>query len=120
MKKLLLILPFLWSCSTSTCIKNQNSPSGDQKMTSPSSKADHVKIYKPDGSLQCGQGKKIALDDMEKELEGIKVYNKENKNDGLMRIQMCGTPTGYNNVYEIDKMDLEKALKKGFKEWTFE
>lgn len=123
MKKLLILLPFLWSCSTGTCNKSKTdstlATAGEQKMTQ-TSKADRIKIYKADGSLQCGQGKKIPLEEMEKELEGIKIYSKENKNDGLMRIQMCGAPTGYNNVYEIEKTDLEKALKKGFKEWTFE
>ncbi|MFN8790376.1 MAG: hypothetical protein ACK5Y2_02860 [Bdellovibrionales bacterium] len=79
-----------------------------------------VKVYKPDGSLQCGMGQKIPLEVMEKELKGIKVHSRSNRNDGLMRIQVCGAPTGNSNVYEIDRTDLEKALKKGFKEWTFE
>lgn len=79
-----------------------------------------VKIFKPDGSLQCGMGKKISLDVMEKELKGIQVFNKYNRNDGLMRIQVCGAPTGDSNVYEIKKDDLEKALKLGFKQWTAE
>ncbi len=81
--------------------------------------ADKVKVYKPDGSLQCGQGKAIPLADMQKELGDIKVYSSFNRNDGLMRIQVCGAPTGHSNVYEIDRKDLEQALKKGFKEWTF-
>ncbi len=38
----------------------------------------------------------------------------------MMRIQVCGAPTGNSNVYEIDRKDLEAALKVGFKEWTFE
>jgi len=79
-----------------------------------------VKVYKPDGSLQCGMGQKIPLEVMEKELKGINVHSRSNRNDGLMRIQVCGAPTGNSNVYEIDRTDLEKALKKGFKEWTFE
>ena len=79
-----------------------------------------VRIYKPDGSLQCEMGKKVSLETMEKELKGITVYGKSNRNDGLMRIQVCGAPTGNANVYEINRSDLEKALKKGFKEWTFD
>lgn len=79
-----------------------------------------VRVYKPDGSLQCEMGKKISLDAMEKQLKGITVYSKSNRNDGLMRIQVCGAPTGNANVYEISQNDLEKALKKGFKEWTFD
>lgn len=77
-----------------------------------------VKVYKADGTLQCGMGKKISLETMEKELKGIKVLSRSNMNDGLMRIQVCGAPTGQSNVYEIGQNDLEKALKLGFKQWA--
>lgn len=83
-----------------------------------SSVADRVKVFKADGSLQCGQGKAIAVADMQKDLKGLKVYSAVNRNDGMMRIQVCGSPTGQVNVYEINRVDLEKALKQGFKEWT--
>lgn len=86
----------------------------------PSPKTERVKVHKPDGSLQCGQGKAVALAEMQKQLKNIKVYTSENKNDGMMRIQVCGSPTGNSNVYEIDRKDLEAALKLGFKEWTIE
>lgn len=78
-----------------------------------------IKVFKADGSLQCGMGKKISLDEMQKELKGIQVFNKYNQNDGLMRIQVCGSPTGDANIYEINQEDLEKAIKLGFKQWTF-
>lgn len=77
----------------------------------------HVYVYKADGSLQCGQGQKIAPNEMAKELAPIQVFSSETKNDGLMRIQVCGHPTGYCNVYEISEDDLEQALKLGFKKW---
>ena len=77
-----------------------------------------IKIYKADGTLQCGQGKKIALEQMKKELKDIKVHSQTNKNDGKMRIQLCGSPTGNCNIYEIDRENLDQALKLGFKEWT--
>lgn len=86
----------------------------------PESKLDRVKVYKPDGSLQCGQGKAIPLPEMQKELKDIKVYSSFNKNDGMMRIQVCGSPTGNSNVYEIDRSNLEAAVKLGFKEWTYD
>jgi hypothetical protein len=54
---------------------------------------------------------------MQKDLGGIQVFSSENKHDGMMRIQVCGAPTGYANVYEIDEKDLEAALKAGFKKW---
>jgi hypothetical protein len=63
-------------------------------------------------------GKKISLEEMQKELKGIEVFSKTNQNDGLMRIQVCGAPTGDSNVFEIKQEDLEKALKLGFKQWT--
>ena len=85
-----------------------------------SSSQDRVRVYKPDGSLQCGQGRAIPLNEMEKDLKGIKTYSSINKNDGMMRIQVCGSPTGNSNIYEIDRKDLAAALKAGFKEWTFE
>lgn len=81
---------------------------------------ERIKVYKPDGSLQCGQGKAIPVKDMESELKGIKVYSSSNQNDGKMRIQLCGSPTGNSNVYEIDRKDLDAALKLGFKEWLAE
>ena len=76
-----------------------------------------VFVYKPDGSLQCGQGEKIELDLMRKDLGSIEVFSSANKSDGMMRIQLCGSPTGYNNVYEIKLSDLEVAIKLGFKKW---
>jgi hypothetical protein len=79
-----------------------------------------MKVYKYDGSLQCGMGRPVAISQMQKELAGITVYGAENKADNLMHVQACGTPTGAANVYEIDRTSLEAAKKKGFREWTFE
>lgn len=83
-------------------------------------KSDRVKVFKYDGSLQCGMGKAIALDTMKKDLKGITIYSSANLQDGLMHVSACGTPTGKANVYEIDRVNLEKAIKAGFREWTFE
>lgn len=79
-----------------------------------------TKVYKYDGSLQCGMGKSVSLEDMKVELKGVKVYSFVHKNDGLMRIQLCGSPTGNANVYEISRDDLEKVLALGFREWAFD
>jgi curli biogenesis system outer membrane secretion channel CsgG len=124
---LVLITVALTACGTAPCNQASASASGkapQQKgavaVQGPSSSADHVKVYKTDGSLQCGQGKLIPVKDMEKDLQGIKVFNSYNKNDGMMRIQVCGAPTGNCNVYEIDRKDLDKALSLGFKEWSAE
>lgn len=83
-----------------------------------SSLADRVRVYRADGSLQCGQGKPISPEEMQKDLAGLTVHSAENRSDGLMHMQQCGTPTGRCNVYEIDRKDLEAAVKRGFKEWT--
>ena len=55
---------------------------------------------------------------MKKELGTIEVFSATNKHDGMMRIQVCGAPTGFCNVYEIDEKDLESALKAGFRKWV--
>ncbi len=82
--------------------------------------SDRVRVFKYDGSLQCNMGKAISVQEMQKELGKIAVHSAVNRPDGLMRIQMCGAPTGNANVYEIDRVSLEAAKKLGFKEWTYE
>jgi hypothetical protein len=126
MKKVtLLTFSLLLGCTSGNC-RTQRTEKMDEKAinaasaqatSSPSAK---VKVFKYDGSQQCGMGKAIPVAEMQKELSGITVHSAENKPDGLMHIQACGTPTGRANVYEIDKTSLEAALKKGFKQWTFE
>lgn len=78
--------------------------------------AERVFVYKGDGSLQCAMGQAIKPEDMVKQLGQIKVYSMENKNDGMMRTQVCGSVTGQINVFEISGADLEAALKADFKE----
>lgn len=90
---------------------NEKVSSADKDLTK------RVFIYKADGSLQCGTGEKIDLNTMRKNLGKIEVFSSANKHDGLMRTQVCGAPTGYNNVYEINAQDLETAIKLGFKKW---
>lgn len=74
-----------------------------------------VFIFKADGSLQCGEAKGLAAEEMEKELKGIKVLSREKRSDGMMHIQVCGSPTGMINVYEIPAAALPDAEKRGFK-----
>jgi hypothetical protein len=106
-------------CPRATAASPEKSKSQEAAVSS-SSTAERVKVYKADGSLQCGQGKQIPVAEMQKQLKDIKVHSAVNKNDGMMRIQVCGSPTGNSNVYEIDRKDLEAALKAGFKEWAGE
>ena len=127
MKRILTaIIPvlILAACSHGDCRgeKRKNSQTNPETgaVVATSNTADRVKVFKPDGSLQCGQGKRIPLADMQKELGSVQVYSSKNQNDGMMRIQVCGSPTGNCNVYEIDRKDLAAAQKAGFKEWTAE
>lgn len=139
MKKGLLIFSlFMIGCASGNCRSQQKveakttettttvstskagEASGASAMANTSTPQERIKVYKYDGSLQCGQGKAVPVSEMAKELKGIKIYSSENKQDTLMRTMVCGTPTGQANVYEIDKASLPAAKKAGFKEWTFE
>ncbi len=108
------------NCRGTTGTKDQQKNKEAMVPSTNESLIQRVKVAKPDGSLQCGQGKAVPVKEMQKELKEITVYSSTNKNDGMMRIQVCGAPTGNYNVYEIDRKDLDAALKAGFKEWTFE
>jgi hypothetical protein len=125
-KILLLSLLGLVACANKNCREvrleeEKSNPATAKKIAvdqSPGPQS-RVKVYKYDGSKQCGMGSAAPLEQMQKELGGMKVYSAENKMDGLMHIQACGTPTGQANVYEIDRKDLAQAKKLGFKEWVF-
>lgn len=123
LKALLVVigLALSFSCSTQSCkIEERPIPvnaSSGKSMTAPKDLTARVRVYKQDGSEQCGTGKKLDPSVMQKELESIEVFSVENKHDGMMRIQMCGHPTGNCNIFEIPAADLDKALKLGFKKW---
>lgn len=110
-------------CSTTPC-KIEERPvvaavdGSEKSMTSLKDLTARVRVYKQDGSQQCGTNKKTDISVMQKELVALQVFSAESKHDGLMRIQMCGHPTGNCNVYEILNADLDKALKLGFKKWV--
>lgn len=79
------------------------------------STATRVRVFKPDGSRQCGKRGGKTVEVMERELAGITVYSREKRSDGLMHVQICGSPTGIINVYEIDLNTLKQAEERGFK-----
>jgi hypothetical protein len=74
-----------------------------------------VFVYKSDGSLQCGTAKGLSLEEMEKQLRGIPVLSRDKRPDGKMHIQVCGSPTGMINVFEINETSLKEAEARGFK-----
>lgn len=119
---LITLALFYVGCSTTAC-KIEDRPvvainGAEKTMTQAKDLTAKVRVYKPDGSLQCGQGAKIDLNEMKKDLQDIPVFSAENRHDGLMRIQLCGHPTGTCNVYEISADALDKATKLGFKKWN--
>jgi hypothetical protein len=97
------------------------SPNGGQvnkpapPAAAPPAAAPTVLVYKPDGSLQCGMGKGMAPEEMEKQLSGIRVLARDKRSDGLMHIQVCGQATGMINVFEIPAESLKEAEGRGFK-----
>ncbi len=116
-------LASLYGCTSGYCRMNKKSDKNLEASptATPNPPANiTVKVFKYDGSQQCSMGKQISIEEMKKDLKDIKVITQAHLNDGLMRIQLCGSPTGYANVYEISKADLEKALALGFREWTFD
>jgi len=116
---LLLTVLGLIGCTHGNC-RSQKQKDATKEVSMNQSSPDHVRVYKADGSLQCAMGKPISVVEMQKQLGEIQVFSATNKHDGMMRVQVCGAPTGNCNVYEIDRKDLQKALSLGFKEWVGE
>src|SRR5882672_11905152 len=88
--------------------------------------ADTVKVFRYDGSLQCGMGQAVPLDEMAKELTAvnIKVFSSEKSVVSGLIIALCGAPTGMANVYEIAKDDLPRIPTdrqgiKRFQPWVY-
>jgi hypothetical protein len=106
---------FVSGCTSTHCRLKEI----EQLQAKQENKPKTVKVYRYDGTLQCGMGKRIPLEDMQKEFKGIPILSSAHLNDGLMRIQLCGSPTGDANVFEIEESHLEKAKALGFREWTF-
>ena len=110
----------LVACSTGQC-RRDGSAVMDQKtpVAKPSGyeppAGQTVLVARPDGSKQCGMAPGVGLDKMAEDLAGITVLSSEKANDGMMRIQACGTDTGMHNVYKISQTDQAKAEAKGFK-----
>ena len=62
-----------------------------------------VKVFKRDGSLQCGMGKPISLDEMADELRSIggEIISQEKNELPFYISAVCGAPTNSVNLYEI-------------------
>src|SRR5438094_9996498 len=69
--------------------------------------ADTVKVFRYDGSLQCGMGQAVPLDEMAKELTAvnIRVLSSEKSVDSGFIIAMCGARTCRAYVYVLAQDD---------------
>jgi len=78
--------------------------------------AQRIEVFKPDGSVQCEPDTGTPPETMRAELEtaGITVYDARSASDGMMHIQVCGSPTGRINVFTIDGTALDEAQALGF------
>ena len=83
-----------------------------------------VRVYRLDGSLQCGMGKARALADDRQALEqlGAKVVSEEKRIVPMAIIAVCGAPAGFANTYVISAADWSKILQSfvgpaGFALW---
>src|SRR5713226_6910751 len=89
--------------------------------------ADTVRVFRYDGSLQCGMGQAVPLDEMAKELTAVNitVFSSEKRVVPGFIIALCGAPTGLANVYQIAKDDLPRipADQQGvnrFQSWVYD
>ena len=96
-------------------------------MTGTGFSADTVQVFRYDGSLQCGMGQAVALDEMAKEFTAvnIRVLSSEKRVVPGFIIALCGAQTGIANVYEIAKDDLPRIPAdpqgvKRFQSWVYD
>jgi hypothetical protein len=79
---------------------------------------DLVTMERPDGTKQCEPkpDERALLSGARKELRraGVRVVDMRRVQDGKMRMQMCGSPTGFMIRIRIAASDREKAGALGF------
>jgi hypothetical protein len=86
-----------------------------------------LRVYRLDGSLQCGMGSARSLADDQKDLEllGAKVISAEKKLLPVRVSNVCGAPTGRANTYVITESDWHKIRRSfvgpsKFGRWIFD
>jgi hypothetical protein len=74
-----------------------------------------LRVYRPDGSLQCDMGSARSLAEDQKDLEslGAKVISSEKKMLPFRVGARCGAPTNKANTYVISESDW-RIIKRGF------
>ena len=115
--KILLLIFFVLNLSGLSSCTNSDTKNDDKKESSRKMEVQEARVFvfKYDGSLQCEKESRIPIEVMQRQLDNIKIFSSESKNDGLFRSQVCGSPTGQMNVYEILETDFKTAKKLGFK-----
>jgi hypothetical protein len=73
--------------------------------------ADTVRLFRYDGSLQCGMGQAVPLDEMAKELTAvnIRILSSEKRVVSGFIIALCGAPTGIANVSSVSGNGAHRA-----------
>jgi hypothetical protein len=74
-------------------------------------------VYRLDGSVQCEENSEVltpAAASQELKRAGVVVFQSRTGHDGMMRIAVCGAPTGNTVELEIAEADLPKAQARGF------
>jgi hypothetical protein len=77
---------------------------------------DSVWVARGDGGQSCSPKSGQALEAGAGELQKaqVRVLESRKGDDGKMRAQMCGLPTGKLNAYRIPREDLGRAVALGF------
>ncbi len=72
-----------------------------------------LRVYRPDGSLQCNEGEARTLEQDKAALEalGARVVSQEKRQLPFKISQVCGAPTGQVNTYMISEADWEKIRR---------
>lgn len=75
-----------------------------------------MEVARSDGSLQCGSGPAVSLEETVAEVEaaGVKVDDARKAHDGHKRIAMCGASTGNIHVLTIGTGNFDTVQTLGF------
>lgn len=99
------------------CTSAEQKPESQWTVKATTASQQKVWVSKDDGSRQCA-GKKGAISPefamRQLKAAGVIAFQSKNGNDGQMRAQKCGSPTGNTVDVEISRADLRKALAMGY------
>ena len=101
----------------SACVSAPQKPESSWTVKASTESQQRIWVTQPDGSRQCApKSAKVSPEGAAQQLKasGIIVFQAKLGNDGRMRIQKCGSPTGATVDLEIARVDLPKALSLGF------